>query len=448
MSKRLFLAILRRLRHGRIEVTDERGERHAFGPADAELRASVRVHSRSAWRAFLRGSTGLAESYGDGLWDSDEIVPLVRIGAREMRRYDGARRRLVPLQRLVPRNTTRRAKRHIAAHYDLGDDLFSLFLDDSMTYSCADFADPRASLAEAQEAKLDRACRALELRPDDHLLEIGSGWGSMALHAASRYGCRVTTTTISASQHAAATARVRTAGLSDRVTVLLRDYRDLKGRFDKLVSLEMIEAVGWQYFPLFFRRCSELLHPRGLMLLQAIEIEAGAYEAEKASRSFINKHIFPGGCLPSPEVIASLTASCGLRTLRVHDLTEHYPETVSRWRHAFISRAQEAAALGYDRRFRRMWELYLSYVEAGFRERRIVVGQHLLAMPGYRGSRWNTRLDTASSRKAGPRAASLASAVLPPGLSTWAPDSIAPTTFAAHSEAGMSSQPEAPPWAE
>ena len=227
----------------------------------------MRVHDASAWRALLRGSTGLAESYADGLWDSDDLVPLVRIGAREMRRWDPARRALVPLQRLgrlVPRNTSAARSANIAAHYDLGDDLFELFLDESMTYSAADVRPvPSATLAEAQQAKLERICRTLELRPDDHLLEIGTGWGSLALHAASRYGCRVTTTTISRSQHAAAVQRVREARAGAAGEVLLRDYRDLEGTYDKLVSVEMIEAVGWQYFELFFRRCSELLDARG-----------------------------------------------------------------------------------------------------------------------------------------------------------------------------------------
>jgi cyclopropane-fatty-acyl-phospholipid synthase len=318
----------------------------------------------------------------------------------------------------VPRNTRRRSQRHIAAHYDLGDDLFELFLDDSMTYSCAEFERPGMTLAEAQDAKLDRVCRTLELRPDDHLLEIGSGWGSLAGYAARRYGCRVTTTTISRSQHAAAVERVRAAGLESQVTVLLQDYRELHGRFDKLVSIEMIEAVGWQYFDLFFRRCSELLDPEGLMLLQAIEMEDGAYEAEKASRSFINKYIFPGGCLPSPSVIGELSAGAGLRTLDRHDLTEHYAETLYRWRNAFVARSREAAALGYDRRFRRLWKLYLAYTEAGFRERRIGVVQQLLAGPAYCGSRLNMRPEKASRMNAGPREASLASAVLPPGPST------------------------------
>jgi cyclopropane-fatty-acyl-phospholipid synthase len=424
MSRRLLFAILGRLRHGRIEV-EEGGERRGFGPAGAELRATVRVHHPGAWRALLRGSTGLAESYADGLWDCDDLVALVRIAAREMRRYDRARRALVPLQRagrLVPRNTRRRSGRHIAAHYDLGDDLFELFLDESMTYSCADFQRPGMTLAEAQEAKLDRACRALELRPDDHLLEIGTGWGSLALFAAERYGCRVTTATISRAQHAAARARVREAGLESQVTVLLSDYRDLRGQFDKLVSIEMVEAVGWQYFELFFRRCSELLTPEGLMLLQAIVIEDGAYEAEKASRSFINKYIFPGGCLPSPAVIAKLTEAAGLRRLDRHDLTPDYAETLLRWRDAFLARSEDAAALGYDRRFRRLWELYLCYTEAGFRERRIGVVQQLLAAPGradpHPGSRLKMRSLKRSSTSAGPREASFASAVLPPGPTT------------------------------
>jgi cyclopropane-fatty-acyl-phospholipid synthase len=413
MSRRLLETVLRRIRHGRVLIGDR-----AYGPADAELRATVALHDQRAWRAWLRGSTGLAESYAEGLWDCDDLVTLVRIAAREMRRYDRAREALLPLQRLaamVPRNSRLRARRHIAAHYDLGDDLFGLFLDDGMTYSSALFEREDMSLEEAQWAKLERICRRLELRPDDHLLEIGSGWGSLALHAASRYGCRVTTTTISEAQHARTLARVRAAGLERQVEVLLRDYRDLEGSFDKLVSVEMVEAVGWQYFDLFFERCSRLLDPEGLMLLQAIVIEDGAYEAEKASRSFINKLIFPGGCLPSLPVIDRCLAAGGLAPLRVDDLTDSYVLTLRHWRERFAAASDRADALGYDLRFRRLWELYLSYVEAGFAERRIEVVQELIAGPRY--SREKPRV-TVSSRKAGPREASLASAVLPPGPST------------------------------
>jgi cyclopropane-fatty-acyl-phospholipid synthase len=417
MTRRLLETVLRRIRHGRVELR-EGGRLHGYGPAGAELRALVTINDPRAWRAWLRGSTGLAESYADGLWDCDDLVTLVRIAAREMRRYDRPRELLVPLQRLaamVPRNSPSRARRHIAAHYDLGDDLFELFLDDGMNYSSALFEHEAMSLETAQRLKLDRICRRLELRPDDHLLEIGSGWGSLALHAAQEFGCRVTTTTISAAQHAHTLARVRAAGLERQVDVLLRDYRDLDGNYDKLVSVEMIEAVGWQYFDLFFRRCAELLDPEGLMLLQAIVIEDGAYEAEKASRSFINRLIFPGGCLPSLRVIDERLAANGLQHEHSEDLTDSYVLTLRHWRARFGAAAGRAEELGYDRRFRRLWELYLSYVEAGFSERRIEDVQLLVAGRDY--SREKPRV-AVSSRNAGPREASLASAVLPPGPST------------------------------
>jgi cyclopropane-fatty-acyl-phospholipid synthase len=380
--------LLGRLREGRLEVV-ERGRARAFGPAAAPLVATVRVHDPSFWGALLGGSRRLADAYAAGAWDTDDLVTLVRIGAREMPRLDRWRRPLAPLRNLlsrVPRNTRAGARRHVAAHYDLGNDLFRLFLDESMTYSCAVFERPGASLRDAQEDKLERVCRKLELGPDDHVLEIGSGWGSFALHAASRFGCRVTTTTISHEQHEVASQRVRDAGFEDRVTVLLEDYRDVRGRYDKLVSIEMIEAVGWQYFDLFFRRCDELLDPRGLMLLQAIVIDDRAYEVEKTSRSFMRELIFPAGCLPSVEVISRcVSRATRLRMLDLEDITGHYPETLRRWRENFLRFAGRAGELGYDLRFRRLWELYLAYSEGGFRERRIGDVQALFAGPAYRG---------------------------------------------------------------
>ncbi|HEV3378533.1 MAG TPA: cyclopropane-fatty-acyl-phospholipid synthase family protein [Thermoleophilaceae bacterium] len=380
--------LLGRLREGRLEILED-GRRHCFGPPSAPVRATLRVHDPSFWRALLGGSRGLAEAYGAGVWDSDDLVALARMGAREMSRLDRWRRPLVPLRDLasrIPRNTREGARRHVAAHYDLGNDLFRLFLDESMTYSCAVFERPAASLREAQETKLERICRKLRLGPEDHVLEIGTGWGSFALHAAERFGCQVTTTTISREQHEEATQRVREAGLDDRVTVLLEDYRDVRGRYDKLVSIEMIEAVGWQYFDLFFRRCGELLDPRGLMLLQAIVIDDRAYEVEKASRSFIKELIFPSGCLPSVEVISRCVArATRLRMLDLEDITGHYPETLQRWRKNFVRFAGRAGELGYDLRFRRVWELYLAYCEGGFLERRIGDVQALLAGPAYRG---------------------------------------------------------------
>jgi len=382
-------SLLRCLREGRLEVAGG-GRVDAFGPPNASLRARIEVHHPGFWRALPRGSRPLAESYAAGQWDCDDLVALVRIAAREIPRLDRWRRPFALLRTLLsraPRNTRAGARRHIAAHYDAGNDLFRLFLDETMTYSCALFEPPGLILREAQEAKLDRICRKLELGPDDHVLEIGTGWGSFALHAAGRYGCRVTTTTISEAQHAAAVERVQHAGLDDRVVVLLRDYRDLSGRYDKLVSIEMIEAVGWQYFELFFRRCAELLAPDGLMLLQAIVIDDRAYAIEKASRSFIKELIFPAGCLPSVEVISRCVArSTDMRVLDLEDITEHYPETLRRWRENFLQASGRVEELGYDLRFRRLWELYFAWCEGGFRERRIGDVQAMLAKPRYSGS--------------------------------------------------------------
>jgi cyclopropane-fatty-acyl-phospholipid synthase len=385
--------LLSRLRKGRLEIVE--GDRvHGFGPPTASVRATIRVHGPGFWRALLGGSRRLADAFAAGVWDCDDLVALVRIAAREMPRLDRWRRPLAAPRNLftrVPRNTRAGARRHIAAHYDLGNDLFRLFLDDTMTYSCGLFERPGASLRDAQEAKLERVCRKLRLGPEDHVLEIGGGWGSFALHAAERYGARVTTTTISREQHEVASQRVRDAGLEDRVTVLLEDYRDVQGRYDKLVSIEMIEAVGWQYFDLFFRRCGELLDPRGLMLLQAIVIDDRAYEVEKTSRSFIKELIFPAGCLPSIEVISRCVArATNLRMLDLEDITGHYPETLRRWRENFVRFTGRAAELGYDLRFRRLWELYLAYSEGGFLERRIGDVQALFAGPAYRGGPMDT----------------------------------------------------------
>ena len=388
-ARRLSRVLLDRIREGRVRLVGGSGSGE-FGPPDAPLEATVLAHDSAFLDALPRGSLALADAYGDGRWDSDDLVSLVRIGARELPRLDRFRRPLAPVRSAttrIPRNTRDGARRHIAAHYDLGNDMFRVFLDETMTYSCAYFESPDATLREAQEAKLDRICRKLELGPDDHVVEIGTGWGSFAMHAAGGYGCRVTTTTISREQRDLAVKRVREAGLEDRVTVVLEDYRDLRGRFDKLVSIEMIEAVGWQYFDTFYRRCAELLRPSGLMLLQAITVEDRRYELEKASRSFIKQLIFPAGCLPSVEVIRRCASRVtDMRMLDLEDITEHYPETLRRWRENFTKSADRVAELGYDLRFRRLWELYFAWCEGGFRERRIGDVQALFAKPSYRGS--------------------------------------------------------------
>ncbi len=377
------------------------------------VRAVVRVHSPRFYRSLLHGSVGLAESYMEGLWDCEDLVALTRFAARNVRPLDDARRVLAPLTipfqrwlRWLARNTPRRARRRVAAHYDLGNELFALFLDPTMMYSCAIFDSPAATLEEASVAKLERVCAKLDLGPEDSVLEIGGGWGGFAVHAAQRHGCHVTTTTISREQHAYASARVRAAGLEDRVTVLLADYRDRSrigrgGCYDKLVSIEMIEAVGWQFLGTYFRRCSELLRPDGAMLLQAIVIEDRAYHVEKAAKSFINTHIFPGGCLPSMKAISrTLERVSDLRPAHVEHITPHYAETLARWRTRFQASAARLHELGYDERFRRLWELYLSYCEGGFRERRIESVQLLLSKPGYQQrASPGTRSLSASSTK-------------------------------------------------
>jgi cyclopropane-fatty-acyl-phospholipid synthase len=393
LARLIVLRVLREIKGGELTIVDN-GERFTFGETLTlrPLKVTVQVRSPRFYRALLRGSVGLCESYMDGLWECSDLVALTRIAALNVRSLDNLRRVLAPVlipmqrwMRWLKRNTIERSRRQIAAHYDLGNELFGLFLDPTMMYSCAVFDSPEMTLEEASLSKLERVCAKLDLSPADHVLEIGTGWGGFAVYAAERYGCRVTTTTISREQHAYATERVRAAGLQRQVTVLLEDYRDLEGSYDKLVSIEMIEAVGWQNFPTYFRRCSELLQDDGAMLLQAIVIDDRAYQVEKASKSFINTYIFPGGCLPSLEVISrQLPRVTDLRQVQLEDITAHYATTLERWRERFLDASERLAELGYDERFRRLWELYLCYCEGGFRERRIQDVQLLLAKPGYR----------------------------------------------------------------
>jgi cyclopropane-fatty-acyl-phospholipid synthase len=386
LSRKLAHALLRRICSGSLTVVE--GQRRITFGRGAPA-ASVEVHSPHAWSMLLRGSNGLAEAYARKLWDSPDLVKVVRVAARNAHSLDCLRRALVPLlapaqraRAVVHRNTRRRRRRDIAAHYDLGNELFELILDPSMTYSCALFERPNMSLHEASLAKLERVCEKLDLRPEDHVLEIGSGWGAFALHAARTRGCRVTTATISREQHRYALKQVRRAGLEHRVDVLLEDYRDLRGSYDKLVSIEMIEAVGWRHFDAFFALCSDLLAPDGVMLLQAIAIEDGAYEVEKASRSFMNTYIFPNGCLPSMKVIArGVERRTDMTIAHIEDISSHYVHTLRHWRSNFERNVDRLVGLGYDERFRRIWMLYLAYCEAGFAERRIRDLQILLTKP-------------------------------------------------------------------
>jgi cyclopropane-fatty-acyl-phospholipid synthase len=385
-ARELTLALLRRIPEGELTIFD-RGQRFVFGRG--EPTATVWINSARAWPRLLRGSRGMAEGYVDGLWETEDLSSVVRVAARNAHVLDLWRSRMAParvtlqaLRGMRGANSRARSRSDIAAHYDLGNDLFALMLDETMMYSCAYFPREGAALAEASRVKLELVCEKLDLGPGDHLLEIGTGWGGFAIHAAATRGCRITTTTISRAQYEHARRRVERAGLDDLVTVLCQDYRDLRGRFDKLVSIEMIEAVGWRNLGTFFARCAQLLVPSGAMLLEAIVIDDRAYEIEKASRSFIRSFIFPGGSLPSVEVIARCVATrTDLRIAELEELTPHYVETLRRWRRNFDANAQQLEKLGYDEHFRRLWRFYLAYCEAGFAENRIGVVQILLAKP-------------------------------------------------------------------
>jgi cyclopropane-fatty-acyl-phospholipid synthase len=384
VARRLVVALLERIESGQLTLV-EGGSRRVFGHGSPQ--ATVVVHDPSVFVALARGGKGLAESYVDGRWDSPDVAAVFEVAARNLGGIDAVRRALTPVRepwqrgrQFLVRNTPLRSRADIAAHYDLGNDLFELMLDETMMYSSAIFERRDMSLADASRAKLERICDKLDLQPSDNVLEIGTGWGGFALHAASTRGCRVTTTTLSREQRDLASARVREAGLEDRVTVLLQDYRELTGVYDKLVSIEMIEAVGWKDFGTFFERCAALIRPEGAMALQAITIDDRLYEVEKAQRSFMNSLVFPNGCLPSVEVIArSVARHSDLRMVDLDDITPHYAETLRRWRANF-----DAGSEAYDERFVRLWRLYLSFCEAGFTERRIGSVQIVLAKPRWR----------------------------------------------------------------
>ncbi len=392
VARRIVSALLSRLRAGELTVIED-GHSQVFGTGAP--RATLYVRSSRAWVSLLRGSRGLGESYMAGLWDTPDLTAVIRVAARNVHGIDRIRRRLTfvraPYQRMRAaflRNTPTRSRKDIAAHYDLGNELFSRMLDPTLMYSCAVFDHAGMTLEQASIAKLEMVCDKLDLGPADHVLEIGTGWGGFAVHAALTRGCRVTTTTISKEQYDMALARVREAGVERRVDVLLDDYRDLRGSYDKLVSIEMIEAVGWKDFGTFFQCCSDLLAPDGVMLLQAITMDDDAYEVEKASKSFIRTYVFPNGCLPSRQVIAKCVGRrTDFATEHLEDLTPHYAETLRRWQANFEAAAEELESLGYDQRFRRLWRMYLSYCEAGFAEHRIGLIQALLAKPGWAGRR-------------------------------------------------------------
>ncbi len=355
----------------------------------------VEVHDPRAFAAVLRGGTvGLATSYRDGWWDADDLTGVVRVLSRRTERLrralDGAARwvgaPLAAVQRLRPPSPVD-DRRHVAAHYDLSNEFFSLMLDPTMTYSCAYFERPDLSLEEAQRAKFELLAASLDLGADDSVLEIGSGWGGLAVHLAERRGCRVTTTTISSEQRDHCERILKERHLEDRVEVLGDHYLDLSGTYDAVVSVEMIEAVDWRRHDEFFAACGRLLRPEGRMGLQAITIEEKSYRRARLHDDFIRKLIFPGGTLPSVgSIVASSARVTDLRPVGLCDIGEHYPETLRRWRANLAANEARVAALGFDRPFRRLWDLYLSYCEAAFLERHISDVQVVLAQPSWSGA--------------------------------------------------------------
>ena len=364
---------LKRISDGQLLIVDGSDERK-FGSKG--MRVSLIIHDKRAYsKLLLGGPIGAAEAYMLGYWSTDNLTGLIRIFLRNRKELEDfntkasmIKRPLHSLFHRMHRDTLSQSKENISAHYDLGNDFFQLFLDPSLTYSSGYFCDFRDTMEEASLQKVDRICRKLELKPEDEVLEIGTGWGSFALHAATHYGCKITTTTISDEQYEHVVKAVRDRSLEQQVTVLKKDYRSIKGQYGKIVSIEMIEAVGLEYMPTFFRACSQLLKPGGSMLIQAITISEDRFESAKNSVDFIQRYIFPGGALPSVELLMGESQQANLRPFGVEDMTEHYAETMLRWRMKFEENLNEIKDLGRGDTFLRMWDYYLCYCEGGFLE--------------------------------------------------------------------------------
>ena len=393
-AKKAVLAILERLEIGHLVVEDG-DNTYTFGEslASAQYHAHITVHDCHAYKdVFTNTSIGAAEAYMKGFWSTPDLTSVIRLMCANLNLINEVDANRSIWSRWASKafhalnaNTKDGSRKNIAAHYDLGNDFFELFLDPTMMYSAAIYPSAEATLHQASVYKLDRICQKLELGPDDHLLEIGTGWGGMAIHAAQNYGCHVTTTTISKEQYEFAKARVLELGLQDRITLLLEDYRDLTGKYDKLVSIEMIEAVGHEYYDSYFKKCSELLKPDGLMVIQAITIADQRYDYARKSVDFIQRYIFPGGCLPSNAVIAEkISCKTDMQIVALEDITEHYADTLSDWRERFHKKLDVVKNQGFDDVFCRMWDYYLAYCEGGFRERAISTGQFVFAKPHYR----------------------------------------------------------------
>ncbi len=391
LARKLVLSRMEQLCYGQLSISDGYG-RNSFAAAEGRGALSTRIKvtdGRFYTNLMLGGAVGAAEAYMLGYWNTDDLTDLIRLLVRNRNVLEnldtGTARLSAPLRKAlhwINGNTKSGSRKNIAAHYDLGNDFFGLWLDESMMYSAAIFEHPGATLEQASIAKLDRICQKLELGPQDSVMEIGTGWGGFAIHAATHYGCKVTTTTISREQYEFARARIAEAGLEDRITLLLKDYRDLEGQFDKLVSIEMIEAVGHKYMDAYFSRCAGLLKPGGMMALQAITIADQRYEKALKSVDFIQRYIFPGGFLPSvTAMLKSISSHTDMRLFHLEDIGEHYATTLRHWRERFNQQLTRIRAMGYSEEFLRMWEYYYCYCEGAFLEHAIGNVQMLMVKP-------------------------------------------------------------------
>lgn len=393
-ARNRILALLGEIQYGQLSIT-ENDTTYNFGKVQepGELIAHINVNHPGFYRQLLfGGSIGAGEAYMDKTWWSPDLVQVIRLMAINMpllQRLDSKWSSLFNLacrfiHHLRP-NTLTKARENIAAHYDLGNDFFTLFLDQSMLYSAAIYPHEHASLAEASQYKMAHICERLSLTDHDHLLEIGTGWGGMAIFAAKTTGCRVTSVTISQEQFNYATEWVAREGLQEKVSILLQDYRLIEGKFDKLLSIEMIEAVGHEFYREYFSRCSALLKPKGLMMIQAITIQDQRFDYARKNSDFIQRYIFPGGCLPSTSVIAQhIARDTDMQIVGLEDITLDYARTLADWRTAFFDRITDVKTQGFGERFIRMWDFYLCYCEGGFRERAISTVQYVFAKPGTR----------------------------------------------------------------
>jgi cyclopropane-fatty-acyl-phospholipid synthase len=393
LCRKFALNFLSQLKFGEITVV-EGNQRFRFGDEFAELKTVITVVEPAFYQKLvLSGSVGGGEAYINGWWRCDNLTTLVRIFALNLTtldKLDSALSRLGrPMLKLLNwrnRNSVSQAQKNIAAHYDLGNDLYRLFLDDSMMYSSAVYPEPSATLASAQQHKLKMICDKLQLKASDHLVEIGTGWGGMAIFAAQHYGCQVTTTTISQQQYDYAKAQISALGLENKINLLLRDYRQLSGQYDKLVSIEMIEAVGEEYLDTYFAKCSSLLKPNGLMVLQAITIVDQRYQQYVREVDFIKRYVFPGGCLPSiSRMTDAINRKTDLVVRQLQDIGLDYARTLKHWCDNFMHERDSVHKLGYDDNFVRLWQFYLCYCEGGFLERATSAVHLVLSKPQHRG---------------------------------------------------------------